>query len=282
MTNMNRGLFVCVHGFPDKLHMLYASISSLFACCCNVKFKLLVSYDTSNKTALEQLGLLIKLLNASFSPHNNKIDVWFFPHHLSVAAIKMKYRDYLIHTKSPNLGSWYINSDDDVLYDYETCLKLSNAMEYGEAVGIDRFGFGFYDVVPREGTYNWTDTVFDFGDRRQLIQEHDVRDTFLFWYNLQRWKNTPPATRIGDCIAVENPNKPTAFANSYLCKFNVFEPLREEFLNWPKGVRGYDVRLHTYSEPWPFIWGACVHHIGSTTPLMNDVWKEIGYEPCRA
>ena len=49
----------------------------------------------------------------------------------------------------------------------------------------------------------------------------------------------------------------------------------DKFLDWEKGVRGYDVHLHTcnQTESWPFIYGAYVTHIGCFNGLMNKDWK---------
>ena len=136
--------------------------------------------------------------------------------------------------------------------------------------GYDRFGFCFWDIKERAGVLNYISEVLDFDKLPSLLDKYDNKDApFHHWHNYQRWHCSDPY------IIHSVTDKPTAFANSYICKPSVFEPFKEDFLKWEKGVRGYDVHLHCKNQiqSWPWLPAACVIHLGCFDVLINDTWS---------
>lgn len=259
MYNFDKVVAVCITEDLTHLGSLVASINSLFLHTENLTYLLILNHEEDKDFAVHSRLVKDAL---GFIPNNNKL-LLVRGHGGSVAREKMLQLDTI------KKFDWYLNSDDDVLYNRHCVRCIHHAITVNPC-NSDRYGFGFWDILQREGTKNWFSSVFNIDDIKSLIDMYEPKDApFHYWHNFQRWN-----TKEDEFVTAIYDDKPTAFANSYFCKPSVFEPFVDTFLNWEKGVRGYDVHLHTVGQKvsWPFIF-AHVTHIGCFNGLMNDSWK---------
>lgn len=260
MFDFSNVVAVCVTELKDhRLYSLMASVQSLFNCVNNLTY--LCILNLPNKEEYDEAKRMIEasLSHCSFLGSNKFIIRQGTGS--SVAREKMLAFDFI------SKFDWYLNSDDDVLYS-ELCLSVLHWAIHKE--GYDRFGFCFWDIKEREGVLNYISELLDFDKLSSLLDKYDNKDApFHHWHNYQRWHCSDPY------IIHSVTDKPTAFANSYICKPSVFEPFKEDFLKWEKGVRGYDVHLHCKNQiqSWPWLPAACVIHLGCFDGLINDTWS---------
>lgn len=249
---------VCITEKLQHLGSLIASMQSLFKYTKNLTYLLILNHENED-IFLEHK----RLIEDSICDIGNNSLVIHKGNGGSVAREKMLQLGYIKQFE------WYLNSDDDVLYNPSVIFSLHKAITTNPC-NSNRYGFGFWDIKQREGAKNWFSQEFNVDDMEKLRKLYEVNDTpFHYWHNFQRWNLNDSNFKV---IVYED--KPTAFANSYICKPSVFEPFLDKFLNWEKGVRGYDVYLHTYnqSESWPYI-VSHVTHIGCFNGLINEDWN---------